>query len=242
VTAVLGAASPQDGGAQNEDAAGAEDVDGEGDAVISPNPKKAVPVEIEPEEKEVVNALASNGLAGVEAVVRIARIVNRCSAIVYSNFGPVGVDSATIMLYQQYGEDIIRGALYDLWQYIVTRQKLTPMYYSARHPTNNVLTTDFVIPLGLLGLERLGFPTNRMMYSIFPGRFHWNSPYKERVLTILLLHACRERSGLIRDFVKLDKLEERCAALEVEKAVIQDEIKSLRESLKSVIPGWTRLR
>jgi len=300
VAAVLVAAPSQDGGAQSEDAAAAEDVGGEGGAATPPNAKKTVPAATEPEGKDEVNALASNGLTGVQAVVRIASIVNQCSAIVFTKLAPtraLGFDSTEIMLYRQYGEEIVRGVLYDLWQYIVTRQKLKTKYYKGHklpscHPTNDVLSTDFVIYLGTVDLERLGFPANRMLYSILHGHFHRNSYSYETEPRILLLSACRDRSELIHDFenmldqqrltyahkesrkveeskkgasqehkqeepqenngnkepfikgmlVKLDKLEERCAAHEAEKIGIQDEIKSLRESLESVIPGLTRLQ
>lgn len=184
-----------------------EDEDEDDTAAAFPATKKAVRKSVESDEEENKYSLASAGFPGIEAVVKIAKVVNRCAALVGARLAPgpsIGFDEADITLYQQYAEEIIRGVLYDLWHLLVTRQKLTLRYYKghqlpARHHTNNVLTADVVIYLTTLDLERVGFPAHNLVQATLPSLNYRVLSSYDTEPRLLLLSACRERADLIRD-------------------------------------------
>jgi hypothetical protein len=160
-------------------------------------------------EKSVEDKPLPLSILGLEAVAAIrsnALVVNDVASRMYDRLAPridLGFEEADIILFSEFGDEILRDLLYDLWLARVSKEKLVAKYYKgtalpAVHKTNRALNTDVVNFLDRYHLEQYGYARN--LRKVIPGTYYAGAGYWEREARNVILTACRERGDLVRDF------------------------------------------
>ncbi|KAA8915069.1 hypothetical protein FN846DRAFT_901639 [Sphaerosporella brunnea] len=110
--------------------------------------------------------LRTGGLDVVNAVLKNAKVVNTTTEYIISVSNvqvDLGWSKKSVQAFQTYGEEVIRGTLYDLWLEIALGRKLKQRFFNGQkrspaHPHNQAITADFCARMTVADLTHFGFP------------------------------------------------------------------------------------